>query len=100
MVPMSQPYEIRYAQAAVDDIRGLRVHEQRQVLDGVVQHLSHQPKAVSRSRIKLMRQPFWSQYRLRLGDLRAYYDVDEPSRRVNVLRVLAKTTGSTPEQEP
>ena len=42
-----------------------------------------------------MTQPFWSQYRLRIDELRVYYDVDEGQRRVNVLRVLRKTTGAT-----
>jgi mRNA-degrading endonuclease RelE of RelBE toxin-antitoxin system len=44
-----------------------------------------------------MVQPFWSQYRLRADEFRVYYDVDEQSRAVNVLRVLAKGTEPTPD---
>jgi len=47
-----------------------------------------------------MIQPFWSQYRLRIEDLRVYYDVDDVDRRVNVLRVLEKTTNPTPKESP
>ena len=71
---MREAYEIRYAQEAAMDIRGLR------------------------SRIKAMRQPFWSQYRLRIDDFRVYYDVSETPRAVSVLRVLEKTTQGTPEK--
>src|SRR5690242_1091188 len=97
---MSRVYEILYTEAAADDIRGLRAYDRRQILDGTERHLTHQPTAVSKSRIKQMRQPFWSQYRLRLGDFRVYYDVDEASSRVNVLRVLAKANEPTPEEAP
>jgi len=97
---MSEPYEIRYADAAVADIRGLRTIDQRQVLDGIELHLTHQPRFVSKSRIKAMRQPFWSQYRLRLDDFRVYYDVDDESHLVHVLRVLTKSTQPTPEESP
>jgi mRNA interferase RelE/StbE len=97
---MSEPYEIRYAASAVADVRALRAFDQRKLLDAIGRHLTFQPKLASKSRIKLMVQPFWSQYRLRLDDFRVYYDVDEGSRRVHVLRVPRKTTGPTPEESP
>jgi mRNA-degrading endonuclease RelE of RelBE toxin-antitoxin system len=97
---MSDPYEIRYAQAAVEDLKGFRAFDQRQVLDGIVTHLTHEPRRVSRSRIKAMSQPFWSQYRLRAGDFRVYYDVEDSPARVNVLRVLRKGSGETPDAPP
>jgi mRNA interferase RelE/StbE len=97
---MSESYEIRYAASAVADVRTLRAFDQRKVLEGIERHLTFQPKLTSKSRIKRMVQPFWSQSRLRLDDFRVYYDVDEGSRRVHVLRVLRKTTGPTPEESP
>jgi mRNA interferase RelE/StbE len=96
----SKPYEIRYASEAVADLRGMRTFDQRNVLTGIELHLLHQPKIVSKSRIRLMLQPFWSQYRLRVGDFRIYYDVNDDERVVNVLRVLVKTTDQTPEKSP
>ena len=97
---MSEPYEIRYADEAFADIRGLRTFDQRKVMEGIELHLTQQPRLVSRSRIKAMVQPFWSQYRLRIDDFRVYYDVDDESHLVHVLRVLMKTTQTTAEESP
>ena len=96
----SVPYKIRYANEAVDDVRGMRKFDQRTLLEGIKIHLTHQPKFVSKSRIKAMAQPFWSQYRLLVDEFRVYYDVDDDHRIVNVLRVLMKTTDQTPGKTP
>jgi mRNA-degrading endonuclease RelE of RelBE toxin-antitoxin system len=97
---MSEPYEIQYADEAVSDLRRLRAFDQRRILDGIELHLTNQPRFLSRSRIKAMGQPFWSQFRLRMDDYRIYYDVDEDSHVVSVLRVLMKDTGQTPDKAP
>jgi mRNA-degrading endonuclease RelE of RelBE toxin-antitoxin system len=97
---MSEPYRIQYAKEALNDIRNLRAFDQRRILEGIELRLTFQPKFESRSRIKEMGQPFWSQYRLRVEDYRIYYDVDDESRTVSVLRVLVKTTDSTPKESP
>ena len=96
----SGTYEIQYAGEAVDDLHAMRLFDRRQVLDGIELHLPHQPTFVSKSRIKAMTQPFWSQYRLRIGNFRVYYDVNDQDRVVNVLRVLMKTTTQTQGQSP
>ena len=67
-----QQYEIQYAQAAVDDAEALRAHDKRRILDGIEQHLLHQPTKVSKTRSKKMSQPFWSHYRLRVEEFRVY----------------------------
>jgi mRNA interferase RelE/StbE len=94
---MAEPYQIQYAEAAIADLKALRAYDQRIVLDGIEAHLQFEPRRESKSRIKGMVQPFWSQFRLRIEDFRVYYDVVETPRTVNVLRVLEKTTGATPE---
>ena len=38
---MTEPYEIRYAEEALGDIRALRAFDQRRVLEAIEQHLSH-----------------------------------------------------------
>jgi mRNA interferase RelE/StbE len=93
-----EPFIIRYAQDALADVKALRAHDQRKVLDAIDSQLHHNPTQVSRKRIKAMRQPFWSQYRLRVEDFRVYYDVDHSQRAVSVLRVLEKGQGQTPQR--
>jgi mRNA-degrading endonuclease RelE of RelBE toxin-antitoxin system len=97
---ISRPYDIRYAEEAVEDIRALRAFDQRKVIEGIETHLSSQPRVISRTRIKAMVQPFWSQFRLRIEDFCVYYDVDDAIQRVDVLRVLQKTNTTTPEKSP
>jgi mRNA-degrading endonuclease RelE of RelBE toxin-antitoxin system len=63
-------------------------------------HLGRDPTQESRSRIKRMGQPVWSQYRLRVGEFRVYQDVDEAARVVSILRVLPKGTRTGPERQP
>ena len=94
---MADPYSIQYSPQAVADLRAMSAFGRAQVLSAVETHLTYEPTRESRSRIKRMTQPFWSQFRLRVGDFRVYYDVDEAARRVDVLRVLEKGTGPTPE---
>lgn len=94
---MADPYNIQYSPQAVADSRAMSAFSRAQVLSAVETHLTYEPTRESRSRIKRMTQPFWSQFRVRVGDFRVYYDVDEAMRRVDVLRVLEKGTGTTPE---
>jgi mRNA interferase RelE/StbE len=97
---VTEPFSVVYAKEAADDLRRMRAFDQRRILDGIYAHLRHEPQRASRSRIKQMIQPFWSEYRLRMGDFRVYYDVDTQSRRVHVLRVLKKFSGTTPKESP
>ena len=68
--PLAETFRIRFAREAADDIRGLKAFDKRRVIDGIQLFLRHDPCKASRSRIKLMVQPFWSQYRLRINDFR------------------------------
>ncbi|MBM4246696.1 MAG: type II toxin-antitoxin system RelE/ParE family toxin [Deltaproteobacteria bacterium] len=56
---------------------------------GMETHLRHQPTAVSRSRIKRLRGLARPQCRLRVDDVRVFYDVD--GRTVSVLAVVSKS---------
>jgi hypothetical protein len=53
-------------------------------------HLRHDPTKESRSRIKRLQGVRNPDYRLRVGDYRVFYAVDEDCRRVDVLRVMHK----------
>ena len=78
----------------------MRAFDRTRVADAIDRHLSHEPMRESKSGIKKMQQPFWSQFRLRVDEFRAYYDVDEAKRQVIVIRVIRKGAGATPQESP
>jgi mRNA-degrading endonuclease RelE of RelBE toxin-antitoxin system len=51
-------------------------------------HLRFEPTKVSRSRIKRLRGISRPQYRLRVGDIRVFYDVTETT--VEILAIITK----------
>ena len=82
-------YEIVFAPQAVQDLRRLKAHLCTTVRDAIEKHLRHQPMKTSRSRIKRLRGLTRPQFRLRIGDIRVFYDVVD--HRVQVLAVVLKT---------
>jgi mRNA interferase RelE/StbE len=59
------------------------------VKDAIETHLRHEPQKTSRSRIKRLRGLSRPQYRLRVGDVRVFYDV--VNRVVEVLAIISKS---------
>jgi len=55
------------------------------VKEAIERHLRHEPTKVSRSRIKRLRGLSQPQYRLRVGDIRVFYDAQ-----VQILAVVTK----------
>jgi mRNA-degrading endonuclease RelE of RelBE toxin-antitoxin system len=84
----TNPFTTVFAEQAIDELNALRRFDQQKVIEAIDTHLRYEPTKVSRSRIKQMSQPFWSQYRLRVDEFRVYYDVDEGARSVRILRIL------------
>jgi mRNA interferase RelE/StbE len=82
------PYEIRYSNEAVEQLKKLRVFDRTAILDQVGQILTVDPTVVSKSRIKRLREPAPTQYRLRVGEFRVFYDVEEEA--VLIIQVLSK----------
>ncbi len=85
-------YEIVLAPEAVEDLRGLKAHLRAEVRDAVERHLRHEPTRTSRSSIKRLRGVRRPEYRLRVGELRIFYDVF-PSR-VQILAIVFKSEAS------
>lgn len=86
----SMRYQIIFAPEAEEDIAAMSARNRAKALDAIEVHLRYQPTKESKSRIKKlagMRRP---QYRLRIDELRAFYDVIyfvEP--RAGVVEILA-----------
>ena len=90
-------YEILLAPQAILDLKRLPAHERTAVRDALELHLRHEPTRVSKSRIKRLRGLSKPQYRLRVGDVRVFYDVSEG--RVEVLAVILKSEANRWLQE-
>ncbi|HET9314559.1 MAG TPA: type II toxin-antitoxin system RelE/ParE family toxin [Vicinamibacteria bacterium] len=80
-------HEIILAPSAVQELGALRA-DVRGRRDAVEKHLRHEPTKVSRSRIKRLRGLDRPQYRLRVDEVRVFYDVQEST--VQVLAVVSK----------
>jgi mRNA-degrading endonuclease RelE of RelBE toxin-antitoxin system len=82
-------FEIVLAPEAIEDLRFLRANLRAAVREALEEHLRHEPEKVSRSRIKRLRGLSRPQYRLRVGEVRVFYDVSEGT--VEVLAIVAKS---------
>ncbi len=84
-------YKVIIAKSAECEFRQLNARWRSAVKRAMHKHLEHQPKCESKSRIKrlrLLRQP---QYRLRIEDVRIFYDIDDKLNRVDVLGFVLKS---------
>ena len=72
-------------------LRRMRAVDRANVLDRIQRHLTNEPTAQSRSRIKRLRAGTYPPYRLRVDDIRVYYDVDEAAKLVVVLGIVPKS---------
>ena len=83
------PFAIVLAPEAVEDLGRLRTALRSTVKAAMETHLRHEPEKTSRSRIKRLRGLSRAQYRLRVGDVRVFYDVADGV--VEVLAVVPKS---------
>lgn len=83
------PYVIHWTHTARKHLERLRGFEPRRIIDTVDLHLQHEPLRLSKSRIKRLRGLASPQYRLRLGEIRVFYDVEGSD--VYILAVIPKS---------
>jgi mRNA interferase RelE/StbE len=81
-------FEILLAPEAVEDLRRLKARQRTAVREALETHLRHEPTKTSRSRIKRLRGMARPQYRLRVEEVRVFYDVSGLT--VEVLAVVPK----------
>ena len=81
-------YEIVLAPQALRDLKHLSARDRATVRDVLETHLRHRPTRVSKSRIKRLRGLAKPQYRLRVGEIRVFYDVAEGV--VSILAIIPK----------
>jgi mRNA interferase RelE/StbE len=82
------PYEIKYSDEAVEQLKRLRAVDRSLVLDQVEQVLRVNATLESKARVRRLRQPAPTEYRLRVGEIRVYYDVSPET--VHIIQILSK----------
>jgi mRNA interferase RelE/StbE len=82
-------FAIILAPEAVEDLLSLRANIRAAVRAALETHLRHAPTKTSRSRIKRLRGLRRPQYRLRVGEVRVFYDVSGSA--VEILAIVEKS---------
>jgi mRNA interferase RelE/StbE len=82
-------YEIIFAPEAVRDLKSLDARDKSKVKDLIEMHLRHTPMKISKSRIKRLRGLRHPQYRLRIDEIRVFYDVEGGT--VQILAIISKS---------
>jgi mRNA interferase RelE/StbE len=80
-------YEVVLAPEAARAFRSLPAYR-REVRDALELHVRNEPTRVTRSRIKRLRGLSQPQYRLRVGEVRVFYDVTREA--VEILAIVTK----------
>jgi mRNA interferase RelE/StbE len=81
-------FTIILAEEAVEDYKRLAARVRAEIRSALETHLRHEPEKLRRSRIKRLRGLRQPQYRLRVGDVRIFYDVTGTT--VQVLAIVSK----------
>jgi mRNA interferase RelE/StbE len=82
-------YAIVLAPEALHDLKRLKATVRATSLTALETHLRHEPRKISRSRIKQLRGVRRPQYRLRVGEVRVFYDVSGST--VEILAIVTKS---------
>jgi len=84
-------FEIQLAKDAIRALRKMRPFYARQVLDAIERHLRLEPERTSARTIKKLRGKQRTTYRLRAGEYRVFYDVEENLVRVSAILHKSET---------
>jgi mRNA interferase RelE/StbE len=82
-------FEILLTPEAIESLRRLRANLRAAVRSAIETHLRNEPAKTSRSRIKRLRGVDRPQYRLRVGEIRVFYDIREET--VEILAIVLKS---------
>ena len=81
-------YRIVFTENAVDDFNALDARQRTTIRDALRIHLTHEPTKESKSRIKRLREVRHPQFRLRVGEIRIFYDIIEAD--VIIIAIMPK----------
>lgn len=81
-------YNIGLSDDAQEDLKSLDARWRATVRKAIETHLRHEPMKISKSRIKRLREMDHPQYRLRVGEMRVFYDVEKDF--VKIMGIITK----------
>jgi mRNA-degrading endonuclease RelE of RelBE toxin-antitoxin system len=81
-------YSIVLSPEAIEDLRRPKASHRSTIQQAIETHLRHEPMKESKSRIKRLRGIRRPGYRLRIGDVRVFYDVSGST--VEILAIVPK----------
>ena len=82
-------YDIFFAPEAIQDLKCLSARNRSIVQDAIERHLRYEPETTNKSRVKRLRGISHPQYRLRVDEIRVFYDVE--GQDVEVLAIVPKS---------
>ena len=85
-------YEILFALEAVQDFKRLSVRNRSTIKEVIEKHFRYEPQKISKSRIKKLQGISRPQYRLRVDEIRVFYDVVDAAVEVLVIIPKSKAT--------
>src|SRR5262249_9797078 len=94
------PFTIEFSHSAATVFRRIRVYDQRRIADEIDAQLLQEPTKETRNRKRLPGvasgfehvPPLWE---LRIGEFRAFYDVDGEAMKVHIRAIRRKLPGQT-----
>ena len=91
-------YEVSYSDVSVEQLKNLRAVDRTAILTQVERVLMVNPTMESKARVKQLRQPAPTQFRLRVGEFRVFYDVELET--VQIVQILSKAEAISYLEEP
>ena len=82
-------YEIEFSDQAGEDLQWFKKREQNEIVDGIESHLRFEPTVETRNR-KRLRPNQISEWELRIGKFRVFYNADELVKIVSIERIGLK----------
>ncbi len=92
-------FDIIYSFKARKNIRRLKANTRAIVRDAIEEHLRYEPRKLSKSRIKQMREIASPQYRLRVEDVRVYYDIESSTVIIHAILLKSESQDWLEEME-
>lgn len=83
------PYQVVFSEEAESHLQFLTVRDQRIVIDAIEEQLPYEPTVLTKNRQPMRSNPV-AAWKLRIGNLRVYYDVEEPEQMVQILAIGIK----------